>query len=289
MKKSIYKITNLINGKSYIGQTNDFQRRQQEHKKRGYGTEGQKPLYYAFDKYGLENFSFEIIEADIENYNEREVYWINFYHTLVPNGYNVQIGGDEPPLYYGEDNSSCTHSDELVDQVIDLLKNSSLSIKEIGKRFNYDDSAIRRINRGELRHREDINYPIKKMTTQEEKEERALKIIDDLLFTNLTQKEIGKKYGLGRTAITAINTGQNYKQPELNYPLRKNSITDVTVYQYELNTNNLIQKFSTLKELSEKVNLNSSNPRTIATYLGRKLKVEKEVNAYGYTWTKYIK
>ena len=127
------------------------------------------------------------------------------------------------------------------------------------------------------------------MTTQEEKEERALKIIDDLLFTNLTQKEIGKKYGLGRTAITAINTGQNYKQPELNYPLRKNSITDVTVYQYELNTNNLIQKFSTLKELSEKINLNSSNPRTIATYLGRKLKVEKEVNAYGYTWTKYIK
>ena len=61
MKKDIYKITNLINGKCYIGQTTDTKRRFSEHKAKGYGNERNKVLYYAFDKYGIENFSFEII------------------------------------------------------------------------------------------------------------------------------------------------------------------------------------------------------------------------------------
>ena len=46
-------------------------------------------------------------------------------------------------------------------------------------------------------------------------------IIDDLLNTNLTQKEIALKYNVGRTTITAINNGQNFKDNNLNYPLRK--------------------------------------------------------------------
>lgn len=139
-------------------------------------------------------------------------------------------GGEESPVRYGEKNNSCIHSDEVIDQIIDLLKNSDLSIKEISEKFNCNDSTIRRINKGILRHKENIDYPIRKMSTQEEKEERALNIINDLLFTNLTQKKIGKKYGLGRTAITSINRGQNYKQPQLDYPLRKGSVTDIAVY-----------------------------------------------------------
>ena len=53
MKKDIYKITNLINGKCYIGQTTDARRRWQEHRAKGYNQEKNKILYYAFDKYGL--------------------------------------------------------------------------------------------------------------------------------------------------------------------------------------------------------------------------------------------
>ena len=39
--------------------------------------------------------------------------------------------------------------------------------------------------------------------------------------TNLTQKEIALKYNVGRTTITAINNGQNFRDNNLNYPLRK--------------------------------------------------------------------
>lgn len=37
----------------------------------------------------------------------------------------------------------------------------------------------------------------------------------------MTQKEIAKKYGVGRTTITAINRGQNHKREHLEYPIRK--------------------------------------------------------------------
>ena len=50
-------------------------------------------------------------------------------------------------------------------------------------------------------------------------------IIDDLLHTSMTQKEIADKYGVSRTTVTALNRGQNFKQPNLIYPLRKGRVT----------------------------------------------------------------
>lgn len=73
MEKYIYKITNLINGKSYIGQTNDYKRRFREHREKNY-CNTENLLYKAFDKYGIDNFSFEVIEDKTSNYNEREKY-----------------------------------------------------------------------------------------------------------------------------------------------------------------------------------------------------------------------
>lgn len=92
MKKFIYKITNRLNGKIYIGQTTNPTRRFQEHRACGYGQETEKILYKAFSKYGIGNFSFEVIE-ETEDYNEREKYWIKYYNCLVPNGYNMNEGG----------------------------------------------------------------------------------------------------------------------------------------------------------------------------------------------------
>ena len=60
-----------------------------------YGNCENKILYKAFEKYGLDNFSFEIIEENIENYNEREEYWINYFNTLSPHGYNLGNGSNK--------------------------------------------------------------------------------------------------------------------------------------------------------------------------------------------------
>ena len=59
----IYKIENLINHKVYIGQSKDIERRWKYHRTRIYREENDSlPLYRAFRKYGIENFSFNVIE-----------------------------------------------------------------------------------------------------------------------------------------------------------------------------------------------------------------------------------
>lgn len=96
----IYKITNNINGHSYIGQSIHVEERFKEHKKPyNWNKEKNKLLYIAFQKYGLENFSFDIIEECQPNQLDiKEQYWIDYYNTYQ-NGYNLTTGGE---TNYGE-------------------------------------------------------------------------------------------------------------------------------------------------------------------------------------------
>lgn len=96
--QGIYKITNLINNTLYIGRTNSSERRWKDHQRLAF-TEGHKEynktLYKAMRKYGIENFTFEIIEKlkDYSISGEREKYWIAYYDSYH-NGYNESEGGD---------------------------------------------------------------------------------------------------------------------------------------------------------------------------------------------------
>ena len=86
----IYKITNLINGKIYIGQTQKtLEERMQGHK------HGKILIDDEIKKYGIENFSYEVVEKcqTIDELNEREKFWIEKLNCKYPNGYNVDDGG----------------------------------------------------------------------------------------------------------------------------------------------------------------------------------------------------
>lgn len=92
----IYKITNVINNKCYIGKTIDsIEKRWKEHCHDYQKNDiGNRPLYLAMRKYGVENFSIEEVEScDISILNEREIYWINFFDSYKT-GYNATKGGD---------------------------------------------------------------------------------------------------------------------------------------------------------------------------------------------------
>lgn len=99
----IYKITNDVNGKVYIGKTlNTVESRWKEHcNDKDRRKMENRPLYRAMNKYGLEHFSVEMIEECQNNLEEREVYWIKHYNSYVgwpnSNGYNATIGGDGKP------------------------------------------------------------------------------------------------------------------------------------------------------------------------------------------------
>lgn len=89
----IYKIENLINGKIYIGQSIDIYNRFYQHQH----TKDKYYLHRAIQKDGIKNFDFSILEKNLfskENRNEREKYWIQYYNSIAPNGYNLTKGGD---------------------------------------------------------------------------------------------------------------------------------------------------------------------------------------------------
>ena len=88
----IYKITNKINDKIYIGQTTrNLEERWKGHKYH----KGCKVLYRAIKKYGKDNFKIEsICSALDEKYlDELEINFIKIFNSLSPNGYNLSLGG----------------------------------------------------------------------------------------------------------------------------------------------------------------------------------------------------
>ena len=89
----IYKITNTVNGKCYVGQSRDIEARWAKHLS-AYKSSPEWELYRAFKKYGIAAFSFEVVEeCTIEELNEREIYWIAQYDSFN-NGYNMTLGGE---------------------------------------------------------------------------------------------------------------------------------------------------------------------------------------------------
>lgn len=91
----VYIVTCSANGKHYVGQTKHPRRRWTEHK--SYSRRGRRSsvLYDAIRAYGEDRFSFDVIEvceteADCD---AAEVYWIEWYNSKVPHGYNLCDGG----------------------------------------------------------------------------------------------------------------------------------------------------------------------------------------------------
>lgn len=87
----IYCITNLINGKQYVGQTTQtIKVRFAEHYRNNKSYIG-----HAIQKHGKENFTIELLDTaqDIDELNEKEIYWIAELNTMEPQGYNLCHGG----------------------------------------------------------------------------------------------------------------------------------------------------------------------------------------------------
>lgn len=89
----IYKITNIVNNKVYIGQTvRAFSVRIMEHKR----LRGKSHLVNSIRKYGFENFKFEILElfTSLEDMNQSEIDYIKQYNSTDKKlGYNIEMGG----------------------------------------------------------------------------------------------------------------------------------------------------------------------------------------------------
>lgn len=110
----IYKITNKINGKIYIGQSNNCERRFQEHCSPSRANQSRIPVDLAIKKYGKENFTFEIVEqCTLEQLNDKEEYWIKYFNS-IEKGYNCNAGGNQASIGSNNGRAKLTEEDIIV-------------------------------------------------------------------------------------------------------------------------------------------------------------------------------
>ena len=153
----IYKITNKINGKCYIGQAVDINKRWNKHKTSPFNKNAigyDYPLYRAIRKYGIDNFLFEVLEeCSKEALNAREMFYIEKFDAFN-NGYNQNKGGQDG-------SASCKLTENDVDQIINRLKTTIDGPKAIAKEYGVGPTTIHNINVGDAYRRENETYPIR--------------------------------------------------------------------------------------------------------------------------------
>lgn len=143
------------------------------------------------------------------------------------------------PLRKGKQQTHMTI--ELAEQIVSMLKENELSSGEIGERLGVPKYTVGSINRGthsicKILH---INsYPIRKKQFKKTPKNKLLSkgqlnnILDLLFFTNLSMEEIGQRFGVSKSIITAINTGRNYYNDNQKYkfPLRQNKKNNIPIF-----------------------------------------------------------
>ena len=301
----IYKITNLINKKSYIGQSLDIHRRWKREIDDANNPSSHSydyPLMRAFRKYGIDNFNFEIIEeCDIANLNEREMYWINFYDTFF-NGYNQTLGGD----------STLRQPKEKIIGIIVDLVNTDMSHRDIALKWDISIEMVQGINTGRY-WKHNADYPLqKRQETQKcycnecgKAIRRGSKLCREcynasnkIAFPNKPDKQslikalydnqgnftkVSKAYQVSTTSIrrwcneySISNHSSDYKQYR-DPTIKKNKA--IGVIQLDKDTNEEINRFESIALAVKSLNLKNN----CGTHISSVCKNERQ-SAYGYKW-----
>ena len=136
----IYKITNTINGKVYIGQTRKtLKERFESHlKDMNHKRYEHRPLYVAMKKYGVSNFNIEAIEkCEDHRSNEREQFWIRYYDSCNT-GYNTALGGAGKLLFNHRDIYEMLLAGNSVNAVVQKFSCSADVVYAVAKKHDID-------------------------------------------------------------------------------------------------------------------------------------------------------
>lgn len=192
MNGFIYKITNKLNNKVYIGQTiqKPIERFYQHCAKKCDNYILNMVIHKAIFKYGKDNFTFEVIEEiPKQQLNEREEYWIKYYNSYT-DGYNSTKGGQKGNKPFKKiDNKA------IIEQY-----QYGKSLRTIGKMFNIDKATVKSIL---------IRNNIKLRTTRTYKlsqEDRANIILD--IKQGLSRNTIVSKWNISKSYLSQLINSQ---------------------------------------------------------------------------------
>lgn len=191
MRGFIYKITNTINSKSYIGQTiqNVKERFYQHCATKCSKAVSNMAIHRAIKKYGKSNFTVEVIEEiDSANLNDRERYWIKYYNSYN-NGYNSTKGGQD----------GCKSFKDLDVESIIKEYNTGKSLRTLGTIFKVDKQTIKDLL---IRH----NVELRTTRTYKLSQKDRDKVLEDFA-SGLSRKEIMIKWNISKSYLSQLING----------------------------------------------------------------------------------
>ena len=181
----IYKITNKINGKVYIGKTS----KGIEYRWKRHCTSGQcSRMKAAIDKYGIEAFTIEVIDSsnDLHMLNELECYWIAFYDSTNKE-YNVLKGGNDIPALH---HTRLTKEQELA--IINLKEKGYTSV-QLGKMYNVVPQTIANVFK---KHHRELPFKNKKLTNRVSEKEFV-----NFMHIYPTLIEVKNKFNISKSGV----------------------------------------------------------------------------------------
>ncbi len=259
----IYKIVNKINGKIYVGQAGNIKERWKGHeykafnkKEKGYSS----AIHAAFRKYGIQNFSFEVIEECLpEELDIREAYWIKELDTKAPRGYNLTAGGQHIKKKFSR-------------SIIDNEENEKICIIKERKPL-YCSICGKPITRNSESGKCSSCWQLKVFITKEELEGKIKEYEGNF-------SEVGRFYGISDNAIRKKcrkygipSHASDYKEKEIK---EKKQIKK-SVFQIDSKTNEIIRKFESISEAAKFLGVSKGSHIT-------EVCKGKGQTAYGYKW-----
>ena len=288
----IYKITNTVNNKVYIGQTTQsLENRWKGHLRVANANVPHFALQKAINKYGSKNFIYEILEDNIDkkNLNAREEYWIKKYNSHGPNGYNCTDGGEDVGrrVVYKLDISTLN--------IIEKYESAT----EAAEKNNCDLSALSKVCRLEGNHAslggfrwcyEELYDQLKDSHIKTALCQRKIYGIDpatEKIIHSYSSVKEATKDGYDQSSISSCLTGKIRTYKGLNWCYAdefynyKPLFSFKRVAQMDLN-NNVLQIWNNAKDAELELQLPSDAKTSI-----RRVCRNKQKTAYGYKW-KYV-
>ena len=268
----IYKITNSINDKIYIGQTTTSLEKRFRGHLGDMEREVNNKFYNAMKKHGAENFYIEPIEIGInslESLSEREVFWIRYYDTYN-NGYNSTEGGEISPMMYASVRTKVSNA--LKGRVFSDEHRQKLSLANLGKE-------------GVPHTEEHKSYMRELMTGREVSEETREKLREASLGKTQSKETIEKrmKYvrGVPKSKEHTMKLAKILNENRF-VASGADSPVSIAVDQIDKNTNKVLKRFETISDAETSLGVKRGTGA-----ISRAISGERKT-AYGYKWENAI-
>ena len=221
----IYCFTNKINNKKYIGQTiSDDNGRYNRHlysARHEDNPDYNTPLHRAIRKYGIENFNYDILAKDINDFdtlNSLEIYYISKFDCQVPNGYNIEPGGKNAPKPKStEQKVKLTWAQaKLTEEEIIELRRAYMN-KESPKKI-YDEKYKDRLHYNSFlniwsgrRYKNIMPEALENGRHTKMTQEKANQIRELYLKGNLSYGKLAEEFGISKSTVADIIKNRTWK------------------------------------------------------------------------------